>query len=78
MHRFDQAHLTARLDDCFDCSHLDAQSNTPGSIRKEESTTMIAQLTIPLEREINGNVALAPDRAGRTALGRRLPRTGGV
>jgi len=48
MHRFDQAHLTARLDDCFDCSHLEAQPNTPSGIRKEESTT-----TIPLGRELN-------------------------
>ena len=59
IHRLDQAHLAARLDDSFDCSHLDAESNVPGGVRKEESTTMIVLLTIPSERDVNGDVALA-------------------
>jgi hypothetical protein len=36
MHRLDQLHLTIRLKDCLDRSHLDVQSNTAVRIRKGE------------------------------------------
>ena len=63
MHRLDQAHLTARVNDCLYCSHLEEEFTTASDIRKPQITLKAAIRTaVPGSKTLWLAVAVSASR----------------